>query len=135
VLVVSLVGHYLLLVRDFGPYVVICMNGRAVICGVLWLSFIINGFWHLWNNIITAALIILLNEALSCLYAALWKQCNETRNWSLICSLICTCTSSKSSKRGVHALKICIFRNHTKTSSDFNVYITLCCTFQQKCLS
>jgi hypothetical protein len=46
--------HHLLLLKQFGPYVIIFMNVRVVITvAMVWRSFAVKGFWALWDNIIT----------------------------------------------------------------------------------
>jgi hypothetical protein len=49
---------------NFGPYVKIFMNVCVVITvAVFWCSFAVKGFWALWDNIITVAMVMLLREA------------------------------------------------------------------------
>jgi len=42
----------------------------------------------------TIAMVILLKAASDFLYAALWKQCSESKDYSLIDGLSCTCKLS-----------------------------------------
>jgi hypothetical protein len=59
---VWLLGHHLLLLRDFKPYVTIFMNVCVItIVDVVWRSSAVTGFWALWDNIIVA-MVILLKE-------------------------------------------------------------------------
>jgi hypothetical protein len=54
------------LLRDFGPYVIMFMNGCAIITVAMILcSFGVKGFWALWDNITTVSRVMLLKEALS----------------------------------------------------------------------
>jgi hypothetical protein len=65
-----LVGHHLLLSRDFGPYVIIFMNVCVITDAMVWWSFAVKVFWALWDNIITVAMAVLLKEAY---YEGWWK--------------------------------------------------------------
>jgi hypothetical protein len=55
--------HFLLL-RDFGPHVIMFMNVcLVIIVATVWQPFPTKGFWALWDNIITVATVMLLWEA------------------------------------------------------------------------
>jgi hypothetical protein len=59
-----LVGHHSLLLRDFGPYATIFIYVFVVVTvAMVWRSFAVKGFWVLWANIITVAMVMLLKEA------------------------------------------------------------------------
>jgi hypothetical protein len=63
-LVAWLVGDEVLLLKDFGLYMIILMNVCVVIAvAMVWRSFAVKGFWALWDNIITVAIVMLLREA------------------------------------------------------------------------
>jgi hypothetical protein len=54
----------LLLLRDFGPYMIIFMNVCVVIAvAMAWRLYAVKDFWALWDNIITVAMVMLLREA------------------------------------------------------------------------
>jgi hypothetical protein len=67
-------------------YCYCCCHGVVIIC--------FKGFWALWDNTVTCAMVMLLKEAFICLCAALWKHCTETKDCSLVHGLICACTYS-----------------------------------------
>jgi hypothetical protein len=63
------------------------------------MSCALMGLWALWDNTITVAIVTLLKEAFNFLHVALWKQCTETKDCSVIHRLLCTCASIHRSKR------------------------------------
>jgi hypothetical protein len=59
-------------VKVFGPYAMIFPNVCVVIPAVmLWLSFVVKGFWAYGVMLQLAAVVMLLTEVLKFLYAAL----------------------------------------------------------------
>jgi hypothetical protein len=78
------VGHHLL-VRDFGPYVIMFTNAFVVVTiTVVWLSFAIKGFWTLWDNIITVATVMLLKKAIKFLSRCFVETVHRNKDCSLI---------------------------------------------------
>jgi hypothetical protein len=58
------VVDHLLILRDFGPYEIIFMNVCVVITvAMVWWSFVVKGFWALWDSTITVAMVMLLKVA------------------------------------------------------------------------
>jgi hypothetical protein len=46
--------------------------------------FAVTRFYALWDNIITVAMVTLLKEVINLLHAALWRQCTEIKDRSLV---------------------------------------------------
>jgi hypothetical protein len=59
------IRSYLLCLRFFGLHVITFTNACVFTsAAIVWLPFVVEGFWALWDNIITAAMVMLLKEVL-----------------------------------------------------------------------
>jgi hypothetical protein len=99
--------HFHLLLRDFGPYVIIFSNVCIVINVAMVRSFS-------------------LKEGLSFVYVALWKQCKETTYCSFTHGLLCTYTSSQRSATDVYVLTLRTSSNEAKMGDGCNFHMLIC---------
>jgi hypothetical protein len=81
--------------------------------------------------VIIAVAMVTWKQVIWFLYAALWKRCTETKNRSLIHSLLCICTSIQRSKSDDCVLTLHSFYKWSKIRwpIDFSCYILLCYFF------
>jgi hypothetical protein len=60
-----LIGCRLLLLRDFGLYVIFMNVCFVITLGMVWCSFAVKRFLAVWDSIVTVAMVKLLKEALN----------------------------------------------------------------------
>jgi hypothetical protein len=99
-----LVGDHLLLLRDFGPHVIIFMNVCVITVTLVWLSFAVKGFRALLDNIISVAIVMLLREAY------------------YVHALQLSTVIIRSYLR-LHCIKSCIFFNKAKISNYIHFFV------------